>query len=252
MADPKNPLAYFRRYFNVRQAVTEADRNETFRVRYRVYCEEFGYEPADRFPDKMEHDAIDPISTHCLITHVASRRPAGCVRICPASVDGVPAQLPFDQCCKSSLDPAAMETYVGGVPRDRICEASRFAVDGAFRRRSGESLTRFGEIASLDLSDTERRTFPLISVALVLTAAAMADLIGRPYSFSVMEPFLPRLLRRSGMVFHRMGKDLDHHGIRAVYFTDARDFVHQMDDELRQFYTAIHRELELGMAGRGP
>ena len=241
MAESKSPLENFQEYFSVRLAVTSLYRQETYRVRYRVYCEEFGYEPTERFPNHMETDGFDAISTHCLITHLASGMPAGCVRMCPATVNGLPQPLPYDQCCADSLDLEAMARYP--APRDMMCEASRFAVDGAFRRRSGESLTRFGEIASLDLAEMERRTFPLISVALMLAGTAMAELMGRPYMFAVMEPFLPRLLKRSGMIFHRMGRDLDHHGIRAVYLNDTREFVRDMEGEFRHLYTWIHGEL---------
>lgn len=242
MAESKSPLENFQEYFSVRRAVTPPYRQETYRIRYRVYCEEFGYEPAEHFRNHMETDGFDPISTHCLITHLASGMPAGCVRICPGSVNGVDQPLPFDLCCADSLYPEAMARVT--APRDKMSEASRFAVDGAFRRRSGEALTRFGEIASLDLSDMERRTFPLISLALLLAAAAIANLLGRPYVFSVMEPFLPRLLNRSGVAFLRMGQDVHHHGLRAVYLADARDFVRDMDAEFLKLYDWIHRELE--------
>ena len=242
MSQSKHPLESFQQYFTVRAAISLRDRQETYRIRYRVYCEEFGYEPAARFPNHMETDPFDDSSFNCLIIHVATGMAAGCVRICPASVSGVDQPLPYERSCAESLDPGAM---VRVTPlRDRICEASRFAVDAAFRRRSGEALTRFGEIAALDLSDHERRTFPLVSVALMLAGTAMAEQLGRPHMFAVMEPFLPRLLKRSGMVFRRMGQDLDYHGIRAVYITDTREFVRDMAGEFRELYTWIHGHLE--------
>lgn len=250
MIESKTPLDSFQHFFSVRPAVAHPDRHETARIRYRVYCEEFGYENPNRFPNQAETDAFDDHSVHCLITHVASGMPAGCVRICPATVDGEHRPLPYDLCCVASLDPEALASI--DAPRDRLCEASRFAVDGAFRRRSGETFSRFGEIASLDLSDRERRTFPLISVALMLAGTAMAELLERPYMFAVMEPFLPRLLKRSGMLFQRMGRDVDHHGVRAVYVTDTREFVRNMDGEYRQLYTWIHGELlEIAQSGAG-
>ncbi len=63
----------------------------------------------------------------------------------------------------------------------------------------------------------------------------MAELSGRPMMFAVMEPFLPRLLRRSGMLFERMGSDLNYHGIRALYVTDTRGFVETIDGEMSEF-----------------
>lgn len=241
--DSKKAFNSFQEYFSIRTAVTAAEREETYRIRYRVYCDEFGYEPAGRFPDRMEVDAFDPIATHCLITHIASGLPAGCVRICPGSVAGVDQALPYEQCCAASLDARKMSTV--SAPREQICEASRFAVDGAFRRRSGESLTRFGEIAALDLADTERRTFPLISATLLLAATALAELMDRPYVFALMEPFLPRLFKRSGLMLHRMGRDVNHHGTRAVYFSHSHMFVQALEHgDFGRLYEWIHQQLQ--------
>ncbi|WP_295438478.1 PEP-CTERM/exosortase system-associated acyltransferase [uncultured Thiodictyon sp.] len=236
-----NPLKDFRNFFSIRLATALSDRQETFKIRYHVYCEEFGYEPAARFSQRMETDDFDGVASHCLITHTRSGQSAGCVRICPATVNEAPHPMPYEQSCAASLDRAAMAAMTAA--RRQLCEASRFAVDGAFRRRSGERLTRFGGINALTVEVGERRTFPLISVALMLAGTAMAELLGRPYMFAVMEPFLPRLLQRSGMTFRRMGRDLDHHGIRAVYLTDTRDFVRNLTGELQEVYAWIHDRL---------
>jgi len=239
--NPRHPLADFPQFFSLRPALCEADRNETYRIRYRVYCEEFGYEPAERFPHRMETDEFDELAAHCLITHNSSGQAAGCVRICPASLAGAHHPLPFDKCCAASLDQRMLARVAAA--REHQCEASRFAVDGAFRRRSGEALTRFGEINSLELSDPERRTFPLLSVALMLAGLAMAERLGRPQIFAVMEPFLPRLLKRSGLNFRRMGQDVDHHGIRAVYLTDHEEFLRDLTGEFEILYQWILGEL---------
>ncbi len=116
--EQKHPLENFPRYFSIRPAILSADRHETFKIRYRVYCEEFGYEPAERFPQRMESDEFDAISTHCLITHLATGMAAGCMRICPASVNESPRPLPFETCCTDSLDPAAMAKIT--APRQQI------------------------------------------------------------------------------------------------------------------------------------
>jgi len=56
----------------------------------------------------------------------------------------------------------------------------------------------------------------------------------------MMEPFLPRLLRRSGVVVSRVGEDIDYHGMRAPYFITTQDAVQGMPPELRELYDAIH------------
>jgi hypothetical protein len=45
----------FRRFFKVSLATTPEQKQAVYRLRYRVYCEELQYEPAEAFPDKAEH-----------------------------------------------------------------------------------------------------------------------------------------------------------------------------------------------------
>ncbi|MBV5335789.1 PEP-CTERM/exosortase system-associated acyltransferase, partial [bacterium] len=110
--------------------------------------------------------------------------------------------------------------------------------------------TRFGEITALDLSDTERRTFPMLSAALMLAATAQAEILDRPYVFAVMEPFLPRLLQRSRLLMRRMGQDVNHHGIRAVYFSHSHVFVEAMEHgDFRDLYGWIHTQVRSTLPG---
>lgn len=238
----------FQKYFSVEPAVSLCDRQKTYRIRYRVYCEEFAYEPSRHFPGGMEMDEFDGVAVHSLITHVATGIAAGSVRICPASVDGTDHILPFERCCASSLSSEALASIK--APRTQICEASRFAVDCAFRRRSGETATRFGDVESLDPTGAERRTFPMISMALLLACSAVSQILGRPYMFAVMEPFLPRLLKRTGIVFRRMGDDINYHGIRAVYLANTEEFASHVSKEFEPLYRSIYRALSSGLNAR--
>ncbi len=197
----------FHKYFKVCYARTPEEKYDGYHIRYRVYCEEFGYEDATAFPDQAESDEYDDKSLHCLIVH-HSGMAAGSVRLVPtqANVDSDP--LPFEKHCLDSLDREYIQEL--NLERVEVCEISRLAVDGAFRRRTGESLTRFGEVASMDCSEAEKRTFSLIAVAAFLASTALTVLTGRTSVFAMMEPFLPRLLKRSGIVFHRAGSDIDY------------------------------------------
>ena len=55
----------FKQFFDVDFAVSREQKNAVYGVRYRVYCEEHKYEPADRFPNHMEQDEFDEKSLHC-------------------------------------------------------------------------------------------------------------------------------------------------------------------------------------------
>lgn len=238
---PASPADAFDAYFSVDLATTAQARAQVFGIRYRVYCEEFGYEDRSAFPDQQEQDKYDPVSLHCLITHRASDTPAGCVRLVPATAPGL-GQLPLEEHCADSLDRELLDSLA--LDRGKMCEISRLAVDGMFRRRAGESMSRFGASKALDVSHQEERSFSLISVAAFLAATALTDLSGRHNVLAMMEPFLPRMLERSGIHFRRIGADVDYHGLRAPYLGRTyQDGLATMRPELKQMYQMIHARL---------
>ncbi len=227
----------FMRYFTVAPATDEEMREAVFRIRYNVYCEEFGFEDPQDCPGSMERDPFDANSIHALITHKATEKPAACVRLVIPHEDIHGGLLPLEAHCEDSLD----HTFINGLNLDRssVCEISRLAVDGVFRRRPGENVTRYGSLDGLDCTQQERRTFSLLAVACFLSATALTDITGRTNVFAMMEPFLPRLLRRSGIPFHRAGEDVDYHGIRAPYFTTTSEVSSNLRDELSDLYLQI-------------
>ena len=73
--------------------------------------------------------------------------------------------------------------------------------------------------------------------------AALTELAGRTNVFAMMEPFLPRMLERSGIRFQRAGADTDYHGIRAPYFVRTQDAVANMRPELTELYQSINTRI---------
>lgn len=224
----------FQEYFALELVSSREQLESVYRIRYRVYCEEFGYEPLEAFPSKQEEDEFDAHSSHCLVRHKATGMPAGCARLVHVDESTL---MPMEKYCGSSIDKGAIRRFDGA--RDTICEFSRLAVDGAFRRRSGEGATRFGEISSLDITKREQRTFSLLAISTILAAFAMSDTIGRPNCFAMMEPFLPRLIERSGIIVYPAGEEVDYHGKRAPYFFETHQTVLGMAEELQDFYHTI-------------
>lgn len=224
----------FQEYFELLLVESQEQLESVYSIRYRVYCEEFGYEPASAFPDGLEHDEFDTRASHCLVVHKSTRMPAGCARLVHVGED---TRMPMEKFCSSAIDDEIIRSFDGR--RDTICEFSRLGVDGAFRRRPGEKMSRFGEISALDCSQREKRTFSLIAVSTILAAFAMSDLIGRPHCFAMMEPFLPRLLLRLGIVVHPAGTEIEYHGTRAPYYFETGETVGGMADEMQEFFSAI-------------
>ena len=99
----------------------------------------------------------------------------------------------------------------------------------------------------MDCSQQERRTFSVIAVACFLAATALIDLTDRNSVFAMMEPFLPRMLKRAGLGFTRAGRDIDYHGLRAPYHINRpQDKVSQ---DLIDLYSEIHRSIKSDFSG---
>jgi N-acyl amino acid synthase of PEP-CTERM/exosortase system len=237
----------FHKYFSVDLATTPEQMRSVFNIRYRVYCEELKLEPIDDFPDQMEFDEFDDHSHHCLITHRRTGLPAGCVRLITTSDDMYADPLPLERYC---LDSLSLESATRlNQDREAVCEISRLAVDVLFRRRFGETANQLGKFGAMDCCHQELRAFSLIAVAGFMAGAALSELTGRFNIFAMMDPMLPKLLRRSGILFEKAGENIDYHGLRAPYFITTQTIHDHMRPELQEFYYDIFRGFEAKYKG---
>lgn len=120
-----------------------------------------------------------------------------------------------------------------------MCEVSRLAVAGMFRRRSGEGATRFRGVHISELWQQGQRTFPLVAVSCFLAASIIAHGAEHTSLFARMDPFLPRLPKRPGIIFTKIGQDIDYHGMRASYYVKTPSFKNGFNSELAELYDAI-------------
>lgn len=215
-------LAAFPSYFRVELASGDEQREELYRLRYEVYCREFGFEREADCPGGRETDAFDGVAWHALIRHLASGRAAGSVRIIEQTLD-TDGNLPLLAFCRESLDAAWRRLLERGETSERICEVSRLAVPPAFRRRSGEDAP-FGRPVAPRPKEADARTFPLLTAALAATAVALAfDRLSRDQALMMMEPRLHRSLRRLGLDMEPIGRLIHYHGRRAPYRIGRRE-----------------------------
>ncbi len=238
VVDAEAIAAGFDRYFSVKLATSAALRDEVYRIRYEVYCEEFRYEPRENFPDGRERDEYDSGSLHCLAFHRASGRAAGCVRLVPTDRAQPRAPLPLEKNCGHSLNGDALK-MLGNLERSGMCEISRLAVAKDFRRRAGEHASRYGRLPQPRFDPREKRIFPYIATSMYLAATALTELTDRTNVIAMMEPFLPRMMSRVGIVFHPIGKTIEYHGQRAPYFITTGSALRNMKTELRDLYEII-------------
>lgn len=244
------PIFQFHNYFDVLLAdpadVSAPERvaeriDQCRHLRYMVYCREFGFEREEDCPGQRERDAYDNRSLHCLMVHRASGIPAGTVRLVIG--DEPEFRMPFWAHCGDSLFDEHPNHPRHHQPV-RSAEISRLAVAADFRRRAGEHATPLGQIEQ-DFAQIEQRTYPLISLALFLVASSLTVMIGRWDAYAIMEPRLARRLSLAGLLFERVGSDIDYHGMRASFYTNPEMALSALDriPGMRPMYDLVYQRL---------
>ena len=155
---------------------------EAQRLRFRIYCEERGFEPGN---NGLEQDQFDATSRHVLVRSRSTGSVLGTVRVVLSNIgqDGFPMQR---ACAPWVLRP---------LPLASTGEISRFALA---RDRAGVSPAA-GALMRLSLI----RGIVQISAEHELT-----------HWCAIMEPTLLRLLRATAIHFLPVGPAVEHHGVR--------------------------------------
>lgn len=238
----------FRRYFRVIAADTAELRDEVFRIRYAVYCEELGYENKDDFPDGKERDAYDDYSRHCLLLHRPSNRYVGCVRLVLPPPDDPQSPFPFEQVCESNLYRHMVDP--GALKREQFGEISRLAVVSQFRRRSGEyqSPRALGS-EEPERRNADRRVTPHVALCLSMAAAATGLACGLTGVFALMEPRLNKRLASFGIRFQQVGEPVEHRGPRTPFFITRDELYAGLPPMGRALLEVIQEDLSRGVKG---
>ncbi len=235
-------VADFQRFFSVIAASNQALKEETYRIRYRVYAAELGWEDKALFPTGQERDAYDDYAQACLLQHRPSKQFVGCVRLVSCGTDPT-RPFPFEAAMKKvgqRLDSSSWNADW----RASAGEISRVAVVAQFRRRRNErNHPDNPPDEEPSLVEPERRVFPHIAVGLYLAAAAMGLTRGVERVFAIMEPRLARRLRSYGIEFEAVGEPLEHHGLRVPYCVTRDGFERNVATPIRGLLDTIVQDL---------
>jgi len=219
-------LSAFNQYFELVHADSDALRAQVFQLRHQVYVLETGFEreadcrsgvDASGRLIRWEEDAFDARSDHYLILHRRTGIHAATVRLILPESTAPDAPYPIELHCL--LDERVYDPSL----RARLGEISRFSVSKVFKRRLGEAGSVAGVASNIDVyfENDERRILPHISLGLFAAVMRMAHAHGISHCYAVMEPALVRLLGRFGVVFRRIGPDIEYHGLRVPCITTA-------------------------------
>lgn len=243
-------LSAFNQYFELVHADTDELREEVFQLRYQVYVLETGFETeADCKktinPDGqivyLEEDEYDTRSDHYLLRHLRTGLYAATTRLVLPDRRRLEAPYPIEAHC--ALDQPARDFAI----RAHLGEISRFAVSKVFKRRLGEASSLAGVASDIDMyfEEDERRVLPHISLGLFAAVMRMAHEHHISHCYAVMEPALVRLLGRFGVIFHRIGPDVDYHGLRVPCLTTADEALPNIQRVAPQVWDLITNRGEL-------
>lgn len=253
-AGPPTLCEHFHQYFTVSLAQTPEERFKAYQLRFRVYCEEFGYldprsRPESEYQSRIEVDEFDDRSLHCVVTHRPTGRVAGCARVVTTRENLDEDPLPLEKFCLPALSLGAMETL---AQRERVGEISRLAVDPQFRRLMGESGEQYGIVDPVPTHEQEVRCFSIIAMAALMGATASLESLGLTEMFAMMNPALPRLISRTGLMFERAGQVIDYHGRRAPYQMSVEAFQQNLVGPYAELYEELRGDMVRNVDLRPP
>jgi N-acyl amino acid synthase of PEP-CTERM/exosortase system len=234
----------FEKYFTAHAATDDERRHAAYRIRHEVYCDELGYEPGR--PDRLEQDAFDARSLHCLLRSIANDEYVGCVRLVLADPRDSSARLPFETLCGVGLDRRRVDP--DALPRETIAEVSRLAVVSRYRRRTGERQTAVA-ISERDFGTPDRPRFPYLAVGLYLAMIAQARRHGIETLFMLTEHRLARQLTRLGVHLQQIGPAVEHRGLRYPSAMSVREVIDGLNFFLRPMFDVIADEIDASYRG---
>src|SRR5581483_1155999 len=220
----------FQARFEVVPANSDSLRDEVYRVRHRVYCEEFRFERISE--DGLERDQYDHCSTSILIRDVPAGEFIACARIVHTNPCSPADPLPFEVATQGRLNESLLCSRP--VNRASVGEISRLAVVSRYRRRKGDA----GSPAPLsheDFSEAPGSRFPFILAGLYVGILASASIEKMQRLYLLSEARLATHIGRIGVGIIPIGEPIEYRGMRipsmievAEVTTALRGYIHTL------------------------
>jgi N-acyl amino acid synthase of PEP-CTERM/exosortase system len=200
----------FDRTYEVILADTEISRAIHRKIRYHVYCLENPFEnPAD-FPWGEEYDPWDNDSAQFIVRN----RPLG------TWVAAMRLVLPH--CASFPIEKLPCLTSNTHLPRRQLAEVSRISTI--------RSLNPWEMNPYLDRNygNIHRNGESEILLGLLRTLFVYGGHHGLEYGYLLITDALARLVRRFGVVLHRVGTSTHHRGLRTPYLVERQETIKSM------------------------
>lgn len=202
------------RTFEVVRATTDSLKEQAFRLRYQIYCEENKFmSPADYF-EPMERDAFDLRAVHHLLIHVPTNTVVGTVRVLLPDETAPLTSFELQKVCDHPL--LQIENRVLG-----LCEVSRLCMAPTFRRRpkDGHLLPAYYEQEWNEDGNRAssmpffRRRIPYAPLGLLRAAFETMLEAGMTNGILAVEPEQSQTLMRLGFAYRLLGPRVEMQGV---------------------------------------
>ena len=235
--------------FIVDKVLDDSGLKEIYRLRYKVYVEECGFERPENHPDGIEIDEFDKNSVH-FATKNENESIIGTVRLILNS----PIGFPIEKRCKLNINKDEL-------PRNYLAEISRLAISKQYRRRGEDKFIYGPEEERREIIDTgdtkqyqrraedkyrsgelyERRREPDLVLSLYKAIYHESKRRNITHWYAVMTKGLYILLKRFGIDFEPIGQPVDYHGIRTPYLGDIKKIEHEVSIKNPELYEEFTR-----------
>jgi N-acyl amino acid synthase of PEP-CTERM/exosortase system len=224
----------FKEYFEIVPALSNELKNEAYRIRHAVYCEDLNFEPQRL--NKFETDEYDTYALHLLIRSIKFDKFIGCTRIIQPQANDPHAPLPFEKICTHTLNRTIVDPAL--LPRNKIAEVSRLAVISSFRRRKDE-INKPINISNQDFGNTAQSRFPYIPLGLFIGTIEMARLNNIDFLFMLTEERLANHFGKLGAKNSFIGAPIEHRGTRIPSMVCIKEIIGNMRPIFQPLYQVI-------------
>lgn len=206
---------------------------ETYRLRYRIYCQEVEFLDDGDYPDGAETDLYDQHSMHFAALD-RDNQVVGTLRLIFDSEHGFPLESHCPNYDQSKIT----------FPRSQLAEISRLAVSKSWRRRKNDGLYGMNSYhPAPDDNIPERirakRKRPIIVFGLYKQMYLESKRRGITHWYAAMEQKLNSTLKKFSFEFHAIGPEHDYYGpvtpflgeiakIEQRLYVEKRDVLHLM------------------------
>ncbi len=244
----------------------EKEIKEIYRLRYKVYCEEWSYEKPENHVNRIVTDVYDKSAMHFVVQD-STQKIVGAIRLIVNSKEG----FPIEKNCQLNIKPDEL-------PREKLAEISRLVIHRDYRRRTEDKYIygpdeerriigsfytynysnsdnkyynrRFEDryrykygMQRANQSPAERRKRHELLISLYKAVYRESKQRQLTHLYVAMTKGIMIILNKFGFTFQAIGDPVDYHGIRTPYLGEIEKIEQEMSSKNPELYKEFTEDL---------